>query len=124
MDWELITKLMNCFPNSFINHNGEFIAHKETNQYFILKNCESEQDVRCKILEWLSRAACKTEPYYSDKKNIKFQKFMLNGINWFLETNFTREDMELIYTYLGNACNHKKTIAFIDSKYDFAVLQK
>lgn len=27
MDWELITRLMKCFPNSFINHNGEFIAH-------------------------------------------------------------------------------------------------
>lgn len=123
MDWELITKLMNCFPNSFINQSGEFVAHAETNQYFILKNCETENDVKRKVLEWLSRAAFKTEPFYSAKKNREFQKFMLNGINRFLGTNFTKDDMELIYTYLGNACNHAKTIAFIDNEYDFAKLE-
>lgn len=124
INWELILKLMNCFPNSFTNQSGEFVAHAETNQYFILENCESEQDVKCKILEWLSRAACKTEPFYSAKKNKKFQKFMLNGINRFLETNFTTDDMGLIYTKLGNACDHEKTVKFVESRYDMRVLQE
>lgn len=123
MDWELITRLMKCFPNSFINHNGEFIAHKKSNTYFILMDCKTELDVKCKILEWLSRSAYKTEPYRRKDKNEEFHKFMLNGVNAFLGMNFTAEDMELIYTYLGNACNHKKTVQFVQSGYDMEILK-
>ena len=47
---------------------------------------------------------------------------MLDGINMFLHTDFSFDDMEIIYTYLGNACNHKKTIRFIESGYDMHVL--
>lgn len=60
IDWSLIQKLMNCFPNSFINQCGEFVAHMKANQYFILYNCESELDVKCKVLEWFSMGAYKT----------------------------------------------------------------
>ncbi len=31
--------------------------------------------------------------------------------------------MKIIYTYLGNACNHAKTIRFIESGYDLEVLK-
>lgn len=120
--WEIITRLMNCFPNSMINQNGEFIAHIRTNQYFILRDCKTEKDIKCKVLEWLSRSGCKTIPYRKDKKNKEFQKFMRDGINQFLGTGFSEEDMYEIYTYLGNACNHKKTVKFIDSGYDMSVL--
>ena len=60
---------MHCFPRSFINPNGEFIAHPIANQYFILRDCKSELDVKCKVLEWFSRGAYKTEPYGTKKKN-------------------------------------------------------
>lgn len=123
MDWDLIQRLMNCFPNSFINHNGEFIAHRKANVYFILKDCRNELDVKCKVLEWLSRAAHKTCSYGSDRKNKEFQKFMLNGVNQFLGTSFSEDDIEVIYTYLGNACNHKKTVSFICSGYDMNILK-
>lgn len=123
MDWELITRLMKCFPNSFINHNGEFIAHKKSNTYFILKDCKTELDVKCKVLEWFSRPAHKTLLYSQGWRNIKFHEFMLNGVNEFLGTNFTAEDMELIYTYLGNSCNHEKTIRFVESGCDMEILK-
>lgn len=122
MDWELIQRLMNCFSGSFINQCGEFIAHGYTNQYFILKDCKTELDIKCKVLEWFSRPAYKTCPYRTDKKNNEFHAFMLNGINKFLGTSFTEKDMDVIYTYLGNACNHEKTIRFIESGYDFSIL--
>ncbi len=32
------------------------------------------------------------------------------------------EEMQEIYTYLGNDCNRKKTIRFIESNYDLGVL--
>lgn len=123
MDWELITRLMNCFPHSFINQNGEFIAHEKSNTYFILRDCKTELDVKCKVLEWLSRAAYKTELYRRRDKNDEFHKFVRGGIIEFLGVHFSESDMETIYTYLGNACNHKKTIAFVMSGYDMRILE-
>lgn len=123
MDWQLIIRLMHCFPRSFINQNGEFIAHVEANQYFILRDCKTELDVKCKVIEWFSRAACKTWPFDSARRNKQFQKFMLKGVNEFLGTQFTAEEMEQIYTYLGNACNHEKTVRFVESGYDMGMLE-
>lgn len=79
--------------------------------------------LKCKVLEWLSRAAHKTAPFGA-RKNRVFHKFMLDGINAFLETNFTPDDMGQIYTYLGNAVNHTKTVQFVESGYDMTVLQE
>ena len=117
-------ELTACFPGSFINRNGEFIAHPNSNQYFILHSCETLLDVQCKVLEWLSRAAYKTAPYQNKAANKRLHRFMLDGINRYLGTNFTHKDMELIYTYLGNACNHQHTIRFVESGYDMDVLRE
>ena len=64
------------------------------------------------------------KPYNSKRSNDEFHRFILNGINQFLDTDFTEKDMEQIYTYLGNACNHAKTLRFIASGYDMSVLEK
>lgn len=116
--------LMSCFEGSFINHNGEIIVHPRTNQYFAMRNCETMLDVKCKVLEWLSRSACKSEPYRTKAANENLHRFMLNGINQFLGTNFSYADMYLIYTYLGNACNHERTIRFVESGYDLDMLRR
>lgn len=116
-------KLGRAFPGSFINTNLEFIAHKEANEYFILDECNNEFDVKCKVLEWLSRGAFKTCPFNSNIKNEKFHNFMLNGINNFLGTDFTESDIEEIYTYIGNRCNHEKTVKFVNSSYDMSILK-
>lgn len=120
---EITLKLIHSFPRSFINGGLEFIAHKRANEYFRLEDCECEFDVKCKVLEWFSRGAYKTEPFDSYCENEKFHEFMLNGINKYLGTNFSYDDMEIIYTYLGNRCNHEKTEKFIESGYDMAVLK-
>ena len=122
--FEMSLKLMQSFPGSFITTNGEFIAHKKSNTYLVFTNCETLKDLQCKILEWFSRAAYKTEPYYTDKSNDKFHRFMLDGVNDFLCTAFTFDDMDLIYTRLGNACNHELTVKFVDSGYDMEVLRE
>lgn len=117
-------KLEIAFPRSFINSSLEFIAHKKANEYFRLEDCDNELDVKCKVLEWLSRGAYKTCPFNTDLRNEKFHKFMLNGINVFLGTDFTADDIEIIYTYLGNRCNHKKTVEFINSGYNLTILKE
>ena len=120
---EIYLKLARSFPRSFINSALEFVAHKSANEYFRLEDCETELDVKCKVLEWFSRGAYKTEPYESASKNDRFHAFMLDGINKYLGTNFSYDDMEIIYTYLGNRCNHPKTIEFIESGYDMTILK-
>lgn len=107
-------KLLECFPGSFINSRDEFIAHPRTNQYFLLNNCEKVEDIEAKVLEWLSRPSFKTQPYSQEWRNRRFHEFMLAGVNLFLDTDFSGEDMELIYTYIGNAANHNLTLDFID----------
>ena len=104
-----------AFPQFFINHNLEVIVHPPRNTYFLLTEVHTEEDLIAKIIEWLSREAAKSVSSRS-------QKYHLTGINRFLGTSFTQDDMMLIYTHLGNRCNHKKTIRFIESGYDLGVL--
>lgn len=111
---EARAKLLECFPGSFINSRDEFIAHPRTNQYFLLYNCQTVEDIEAKVLEWLSRPAFKTQPYSQEWRNRRFHEFMLAGVNAFLDTDFSEEDMELIYTYIGNAINHDLTVKFIN----------
>ena len=50
--------------------------------------------------------------------------YHLKGINAFLGTDFTKEDIGIIYTYLGNGVNRKKTLSFIYSGYNLDVLER
>ncbi|MDF2510447.1 MAG: hypothetical protein K0S04_313 [Herbinix sp.] len=124
MDGIVKLKLIQAFPESFINDSGEFIAHEKANEYFILDNCKDEEEVKCKVLERLSRGAFKTEPFESMRKNDGFHRFMLDGINEFLGTAFSSDNIEIIYTYLGNNVNRKKCLEFIRSGYDMNLLKK
>lgn len=118
-----LEKLCECFYQAFMNGIGEIILHKKANDYFNLKNCETELDVKCKVLEFCSRSY-KQEPYDVGWRNADYQHYMRNGINEYLGTNFTADDLETIYTYLGNACNHEKTVEFVNSGYDMQILKK
>lgn len=116
-DLSVAVTLMNCFPGSFINERGEFIAHKRANEYFNLASCEDETDIKSKVLEYLSRAASKGQPFGNNKANAAFRQFMLDGINKYLGTSFSEDDIDDVYTYLGNRCNHARTLKFIASGY-------
>lgn len=119
---DVIDRLIFCFGGSFVNQENEFIAHREASEYFRLEDCKTELSIKCKVLEWLSRAAFKTAPFETEKENEEFHEFMLNGINEFLGTEFTEDDIETIYIHIGNSINHQKTLEFIESGYNFSVL--
>lgn len=115
--------LKKSFPETKLLYNGEVVVHITGNQYFNLETCESHQEVEYKVLEWLSRGAYKTDPYYTRKDlTRKFHEYMRKGINSYLGTDFSESDMELIYTYLGNGCNRARTIQFFESGFDMGVL--
>lgn len=122
--YEMALQLMAAFPGSYIYRNGELIAHQRSNTYLVFADCETMEDLRCKVLEWFSRAAHKTQVYKTDKSNRKFHQFMLDGINQFLGTAFSFDDMDLIYTYLGNAVHHSLTVEFVRSGYNMEVLRE
>ena len=107
-----------------MNRNLEFIAdpHRRVNSYFRLDNCEDRMDVTCKVLEWLSREAFKSQHFDAKWRNEQVHDYHLKGINTFCGTNFTKEDIEVIYTKLGNEINRKKTLDFIKRGYDLEVL--
>ena len=122
--WTNVMRLLKCFPgSSFINQYGNFVAISSTlDAAFHLADCTSEDDIKCKVLEWLSYAASKGQPYRTNKLNQRFRQFMQDGINQYLGTAFSNEDFDEIYTYLGNGCNHQKTLRFVESGFDMALL--
>lgn len=121
---DMVVKLSQAFPGGFLNGQGEFIAHEKANEYFRLIDCETELDVKCKVLEWLSRAAFKSEPFRRKIDNEALHIFMSGGICKFWGHDFDPECMELIYTKLGNCINHNRTIRFIESGYDMKILEE
>lgn len=114
---EIRQRLREAFPKFFLNDNYEIIIYPARNSYFLIEDVETETELKAKILEWLSREASKSISRQS-------QAYHLNGINTFLGTNLTKADMEEIYTYLGNRCNHQRTIRFIESGYNMETLKE
>jgi len=104
-------------PKCFVNRNNELIIEPKNNIYFILEGVETELELKCKVIAWLSRPSCKGVSNY-------WQKRIRTIVNEFLGTEFIFDEMEKIYTYLGNDCNRKKTIKFIESNYDLKILIK
>ena len=123
---QVLNDLFGAFPDAIMNRNLEFVAepHHRVNSYFRLDNCESREDAICKVLEYLSREAYKSQHYNVDWRNREVHEYHLKGINAFLGTDFTSKDIEVIYTYLGNGVNREKTLAFICSGYNLAVLER
>jgi hypothetical protein len=103
-------------PNAFINDNNELIVVPKYNIYFGLKSVSSEMELKCKVIEWLSRASYKGISYY-------WQKRVRSIVNEYLETDFSIDKIEIVYTYLGNGCNRKLCEQFIESEYDLSLLK-
>lgn len=122
----VLNDLFGAFPDAIINRNLEFVAdpHRKVNSYFRLDNCQSREDAICKVLEYLSREAYKSMHFNAKWRNEQVHDYHLHGINVFCRTNFTKEDIAVIYTYLGCGINRKKTLEFIHSGYDLDVLRK
>lgn len=122
MDIVEATKLLKCFPNSFINHNAEAILEPKKNIYICLADCTDKFDISMKLLEWCSRSASYAIPYRSDVRNKKYRNEIRYGINEYLGTDFSHEDMCLIYEKLGDGVNHGLCNMFICSGFDMNVL--
>ena len=101
----------------FINNENELIIVPNINAYFRLDDVKNELDFKCKIIEWLS--------YYTSINywNRYWSPKMIKFINYMLDTDFNKEEMQLIYCKLGNAINHQLTIKFVKSDCNLKVLK-
>lgn len=113
---DCVLNLLNCFEDSFINSEGEFIVDHPHN-LFIQISGKDELEIKASLLEWCSRDA-------ANHANGQYRNKLIVGLNEFLGTDLQERDMGRIYNRLGNRVNHDLTIQFIKSHYDLDVLMQ
>ena len=125
---EILGRLCSCFPNGCVNYNQEFIADRRANRQYCgvcsrLRDCETDEDIICAVIESLSYHCCKSRPYKTPEANVDFRRYMITGMNAFLGTSFSENDFLTIHTHIGCAINRALTATFVRSGYDLTVLK-
>lgn len=96
---------------------GEYIVKLNTGDIY---PCESD------VLEKLPKYAYQFDVFnkkeYQIQEKILFNRFVLEGINKYLKTNFDVADMILIDDCLSYGLTREKALNFVKSGYDFEVL--
>lgn len=105
------------FPESLRHHELRADSLPRTNTYINLNHCSTPDEFKAEVIEGVSRFAFKafTKPLCKEH---------LDGINKLLDTKFTPEDMEYIYTNLGNGIHHELCMKFVQSGYDLGVIDE
>lgn len=114
-----LKKLLNCFPESYINRNLEVILIPKTNTYFSLKDCFTKKDIISKVLMWCTRDIAKARPYQQQKRNIAFYVDNRMRLEKYLGANV---NVDVVYHCLGNGINKELTHKFIDSGFNMEIL--
>ena len=126
---ETLNRLCLCFPNGYVNYNQELIADRRANRQYggaccRLRDCETDADIICAVIESLSYDCCKSRPYKTPDANVDFRRYMIAGMNAFLGTSFSESDFLTVHTHIGSAINRPLTAAFVRSGYDLTILKK
>ena len=123
-------KIQRAFPKAYVTMNFELILVPRTNTYINLNHCSTPDEFKAEVIEGVSRFAFKAE-VIEGVSRFAFKAFTkplckehLDGINKLLDTKFTPEDMEYIYTNLGNGINHELCMKFVKSEYDLKVIEE
>lgn len=114
-----LKKLLNCFPESYINRNLEVILIPKTNTYFSLVGCGTKRDIIAKVLMWCTRDIAKARPYQQQKRNIDFYVHNRTRLEKYLGSSI---NVDVVYHHLGNGINKKLTHQFVDSGFDMDLL--
>ena len=117
-----LSRLLECFPGAVIVRNMELIVNAKTNAYISLLDCKTVLDIKCKILERLSREASSSLHFKTENKNNEYHQKLTVYINDYLGTNFSVNEMNDIYCCLGNGINHEKTKEFVLNDYNLSIL--
>lgn len=118
-----LTRIISAFGRCTINSNLELILIPDTGAYINLNKVYTECDLKRLCLISVCRDCYKTQRYKHPSVNEKFHNMNLENLNEALGTNFTKEDMEIIYQYFGNGLNQDLATSFIVSDYDMNILR-
>ena len=116
-----LKKLLNCFPDSYINRNLEVILIPKTNTYFSLVGCGTKRDIIAKVLMWCTRDIAKSRPYRQQKRNTAFYVDNRDRLRKYLGADI---NVHVVYDRLGNGINKELTHRFIESGFDMNLLYK
>ena len=119
---ESVQKALKHLSGSFINHNTEIILIPKFNVYTLLVDVETDDDFKVKLCEWFSRDCCCALRYSQNKRLEKYYQENTDAFNVICGTNFTVEQMEQIYTKLGNGIKHELANRFVKSGFDLSVI--
>ena len=114
-----LNKLLNCFPDSYINRNLEVILIPKTNTCFSLVGCSTKRDIIAKVLMWCTRDIAKGVPYQQRKRNIDFYVDNRDRLRKYLGADI---NVDAVYHHLGNEINKELTHRFIESGFDMNLL--
>lgn len=113
-----INKTLALRFKSFVNNNNELIIIPRINLYISLNDVNTNKDFMKKILHWCTWKGA------SNHWDNKGSPSVIQYINWMLGTSFNKDEIDLIYTALGNGVNEPLTDKFIDSGYDINILME
>lgn len=119
---ESVQKALKHLHGSFINHKNEIILIPKFNVYTLLDDVETDDDFKVKLCEWFSRECCCSLRYSQYKRLERYYQENTDAFNLICGTNFTTEQMEQIYTKLGNGIKHELAKKFVKSGFDLSVI--
>ena len=111
-----VKRLMFIFEDSFINRNFELILEKRRNLYVNFELVKTVRDLKMNMIQWKTRPCIKGD---DEKILIKTRK----KFNEFFKKDFSLEDLELIYEFLGNGVNPDLCETFVDSDLNIEILK-
>ena len=121
---ESVQKALKHLNGSFINHNNEIILIPKFNVYTLLDDVETDDDFKVKLCEWFSRDCCCALRYSYKKRLDRYYQENTDAFNFICGTNFTVEQMEYIYTYLGNGIKHELAKKFVKGGFDLSIIER
>ena len=104
----MVNKASFYFQKCFVNGRNELILEPRNNIYFRLDDIETEEQFAAKVLAYCSRGCTKGLSDY-------WQDYMLRNVNTLLDTDFSKKEMSIIYTYFGGDHKKENLIKFIEN---------
>ena len=121
---ESVQKALKWLKGSYINHNNEIILIRKFNVYTLLDDVNTDEDFKVKLCEYFSRDCCCALRYSQQKRLNRYYQENIEAFNFICGTNFTIEQMDYIYTFLGNGVKHALAKEFVKSGFDLSVIDK
>ena len=119
---ESVQKALKCLHGSFINHNNEIILIPKFNVYTLLDDVKTDNHFKSKLCKCFIRDCCCALRYSQNKRLERYYQENIEAFNFICGTNFTKEQMEQIYTKLGNGIKHELAKKFVKSGFDLSVI--